>query len=113
MDAIKSHLKQYVLQETSNRVDITSAGMFPNLNRVLKGVARDLKKEGKAETTHYPPIPTTGLIKIFGLIGLVTRVFQVCGTAEFVEVVKKIPQSYRQKYHVLLQISAQFILAFC
>ena len=52
MDALKSNLKLAILQKTENKIDILNKIQFPNLGWLVKGVQKDIKKQGRGETDH-------------------------------------------------------------
>ena len=52
MDALKSNLKLAILHKTENKIDILNKIQFPNLGWLVKGVQKDIKKQGRGETDH-------------------------------------------------------------
>ena len=111
MDALKSNLKLAILQKTENKIDILNKIQFPNLGRLVKGVQKDIKKQGRGETDHKRPMGKNDLSKIFKFITQITKLFQARGTEEFSTLLKEIPMEYRNDYHRLLQWSVQFVLS--
>ena len=55
---------------------------FPKLGQLLKGLAKDLKAEGRGDVVHYKEIPAANLSKIFTLVANVTNtIFKMTATS--------------------------------
>ena len=72
VEAIKSHLKSYILR--NNKLDITVESEFPEFKLFWTGYIRTLKKKGLGDTKHNKEIPKGHLVKINELLILLHKV---------------------------------------
>ena len=111
LESAKSGLKNWILTRTKNQVDIMNKGMFPRFTMLIKGLFRELKQEGKGDTTHHEPIDEASLAKIYAAIKNVTELFKCRGTDAYLQHLEKVPASYRSLPHKWLQMCIQFTIS--
>jgi hypothetical protein len=110
VESYKSHLKCYIHQESKAQVDLSITAAFPNYNKFMKGLLKDLKQNGKGDVQHKDPIDGDTLAKIYQLFQLVQEAYKSRGEADYLEKLGKIPKEYQDCYHRLMQMGAQFVL---
>jgi len=107
LDSVLSNIKLWILTQTEQKEDISR---FPKLRLLLKSLHKELKENGRGDTTHYEPIDDESLGRTFSFIALVTNCFITRGTPAFEENIAKLPFSCRKRFHYMLQASAQFLM---
>ena len=111
----KSHLKQKILDLTNQVYDITNKAFFPNFQKFWSGYVKELKAEGRNDTTHNQAIPKTSMTAIFIHLALLLNIME-CDkeneTEKYKSLIKKLPREYMNDYHRLLQFGAYFIITY-
>ena len=55
-ESIRTHLKQYILRNSTENFDITNDVAFPKFTMFWKGYIKTLKSKGEGDTKHNPKI---------------------------------------------------------
>ena len=100
-------MKNWILTKTANEIDIMSKGLFPKYTMLMKGLFRELKREGKDDTTHHEPLDEVSLGKIYEAITNVTDLFKSRGTPAFMDHLAKVPAEFRNNFNKWLQMCTQ------
>ena len=78
------------------------------------GYKKELKDEGRNDTTHNEKIPETSVIEIVKKLALLQRIMQ-CDkekdAKKYKQLVQMLPPDYQEEYHRLIQYGAFFIIA--
>lgn len=110
LDAIKSHLKVEIGKLSG--FDISDRVKFPKFASTYNGLSKTLKQEGRADTKHYPEIPTKTLDKTSALFAKVQKTMEARKSKnreEYRKTIETLPPAYQDCYHELVSKAAQFI----
>ena len=89
------------------------AGTIPYL--ILRNNLSVEKFHFRGETTHHPPIPDETQDAIFQLAANVYEVMEAryeMDYQRYYDTLKNIPEIFRDSYHILISLLAQFIVTF-
>ena len=78
------------------------------------GYKKELKDEGRNDTTHNEKIPETSVIAIVKRLAVLQRIMQCCkqkDATKYMQLVKMLPPDDQDQYHRLIQYGAFFIIA--
>ena len=76
------------------------------------GYIKELKEEGRNDTSHNKEIPPASLIEIIMMLSLLQQIME-CDKSrhlEYQSLIQKLPQDYKNTYHRLIQYGAMFIV---
>ena len=110
VNAYKSHIKMWILDETRGKVDIDNEGVFRDLAKFFGGFNKQLKAAGKGDTKHTPPLPPETTQALHTLLGNLLQVLQSIGTDAYLENLAKLPESCRNNYHEVLMKSIVYVV---
>lgn len=70
VESLRSHVKMDIMTKTAGRIDISKQGTFQRLQFFMKGLKKDIKKQGRGDTKHYPPqsVPNFFRLSIISLL---------------------------------------------
>ena len=84
------------------------------MSKVVKGIRREIKKDGRGEIDHKPEIPKETLDAIYRFGGILCKILEARliqkDEKAYMEAVKELPVKYQQEWHVLLRYVVQFII---
>ena len=63
LESYKFSQKNWILIKTHNEIDIMNKSLFPRFTMLMKGLCRELKKEGIGDTTHHEALDKASLGK--------------------------------------------------
>lgn len=113
LDVTKSHLGGMIKRVTKNQFDIKNEVMFPQFARLWKAKVLELKRNGRGDKKHVPPIPDNVLAKIFEFLTVLTKLMEVDETdPSYEELIAKLPSSYRENYSKLVLHGAIFVFVY-
>jgi len=91
LESAKSGLKNWTETQSRNRV-IMDNGQFPLFTKMMKGLFRDLKLEGKGDTENHPPLDEASLAKVYQAIAIIKNVFKSRGPPQFDDYIMQVPE---------------------
>ena len=95
VDNFKSFLKNRILKDSKNKIDITNEIQFPEFAIFWKGYIKELKRKGLADTKHNQEIPPETHEKINELLVILFQLMtKSADDDEYKELLKKVPKSY-------------------
>ena len=113
VNAYKSHIKMWILDQTHGKVDIGDEAVFRELAKFLGGFYKELKAAGKGDTKHTPPLPSETTRALHTMLGNLLLVLESIGTESYLENLANLPEGCRNNYHeVLLQSIVYIVIMF-
>jgi len=107
-DCNRSHLKNYLLH--TYKVDLDDKLRFPDWGIWWKAYQGEvLKPRGKMQVNHGKFLPPAFMEGVMDMVGLAMAVFAARGTASYEELLKQLPEEYKDSYHKLIQMGAQYV----
>ena len=113
LDTTKSHIKGMILRETKNGFDISNDVTFPEFCRLWKAKILELKKNGRGDVVHVPPVPDSVMEKVFKLLIVLTKLMQIDDTdPTYQQLLNQLPLPYRRNYNKLVLSGALFVIVY-
>ena len=110
-ESIRTHLKQYILRNSTENFDITNEVAFPKFTMFWKGYIKTLKSKGEGDTKHNPKISNEDKQKIYEFLVLMHKVMvgkpflmdetkdppAIVPNPEYAKLLEEMPKAYNDK----------------
>ena len=98
---------------TKNQFDISNSATFPDFYRLWQAKTLELKRNGRGDVNHVPPVPQSVMEKIFELLIVLTKLMQIDETdPSYQQLLNQLPSSYRENYNKLVLAGAMFVFIY-
>ena len=113
LNQVKSFIKGMILRVTKNQFDISNSATFPDFCRLWQAKTLELKRNGRGDVNHVPPVPQSVMEKIFELLIVLTKLMQIDETdPSYQQLLNQLPSSYRENYNKLVLAGAMFVFIY-